>query len=479
MQTIPKILLINPGRYLYAYPSLALAYLAAYLQRYSHFTPLIRIADENAKEDVEEAIKKFKPQIIGISATTPQVIRAHKIARFCKSFNPHSICIVGGVHISILPRRTLKEFPAFDLGIYGEGEKTFQELADHLIFHHYHLDHIDFAQIQGVVYRQEEKILLSPRRELITNLDEIPLPARRLYNLKYYRKPRQAIRGVTRRAIQMMSSRGCPYNCRFCSSHILWQRRVRFHSPERFIQEVEDLIHLGFNGFYLHDDTFIANKERVRKICTMLLKKQYHRKMIWAAQLRPNLIQNQKDVELLKLMKAAGCIQVEYGFESGSERVLSFLKKESATVVQNQKAIDLTKKAGLRIFGNFMLGTPGETKKELLETKAFVLRNKNKLDYYQTYVTTPYPGTEVWNICRKENLLKDATWEKFGMGILDDFVFSHTIDKNFIHQNIQELNHIALKKIPLGEKLKWLGVRLTDDPHYVSKMLKNYFHIKS
>jgi len=472
------ILLINPGRYLYAYPPLGLAYLASYLEKNSKFNPAISIIDENAKEIPELLIKKGRPRVVGISATTPQIIRAHKIAKFCKRLDPKIICIIGGVHSTILPAQTLKQFPSFDLGIYGEGEQTFQELIDAIWEKNFRLNKINLSQIKGVIYREDKKIKTSPRRELIAELDSIPIPNRGLFNLKYYLKPRQVIRGVTCRATQVMSSRGCPYDCRFCSSGFMWQRRVRFHSPERFVKELKTLIHFGFNGFYLHDDTFIANKARVVQICKILIKKNYHKKLIWAAQLRPNLIRDENDVKMLRLMKKAGCLQVEYGFESGSQRILSLLKKDSATVEQNQKAIDLTKKADLRIFGNFMIGTQGETKKEILETRKFILTNYAKLDYYQVYPTTPYPGTAIWDICKKENLLKNASWQNFGMGVLDDLVFSNTADSDFVHKVIHELTNKAVSKIALRDKLKWLSVRMVDDPRYVLSMLKGYFNSK-
>lgn len=475
MKNQNDVLLVNPGRYLYPYPPLGLGYLASYLERYSDCVREVALVDENAKESPESLIREYRPKIVGITATTPQIVRAHEIAKYCKFLDPKIICIIGGVHCTVRPRETLGEFSHFDLGVYGEGEETFRELVDAIYRQNLRLEDIDFSGIKGVVYRQGRKVIQSPDRGYIADLDSIPLPDRSLYNLNYYLKPRQAIRGIARKAIQIMSSRGCPYNCRFCSSSLMWHRKLRFHSPERFLAEVSDLEKLGFNGFYLHDDTFIANKERVYRICEMLIKGDYHKRMVWAAQLRPNLIREEGDVAMLKMMKQAGCLQVEYGFESGSQRMLSFLKKDLATIEQNQKALDLSKRAGLRVFGNFMVGTQGETEEEMRETQMFINRNLSKLDYYQVYVTTPYPGTELWDVCEKENLLKDVTWEKFGMGILADFVFSNSVRPNFVHGLVRELTNQAVGKISFRDKLRWLTVRLTDDPRYVFMMVRNYF----
>ncbi len=469
------ILFVNPGRYLYPYPPLGLGYLASYLKRYSECVREVTLVDENAKDSPESLIKEYQPKIVGITATTPQIVRAHEIAKYCKSLDPKIICIIGGVHCTVLPRETLKEFPGFDLGVYGEGEETFRELVDVIYRQDFRLDDVAFFGIKGLVYRQDLEVLQSPDRGYIEDLDSIPLPDRSLYNLDYYLKPRQAIRGIACKAIQIMSSRGCPYNCRFCSSSLMWHRQLRFHSPERFLAEVEELRRLGCNGFYLHDDTFIADKARVFQICEGLIKRGYHKNMVWAAQLRPNLIRDESDVAMLRLMKKAGCLQVEYGFESGSLRMLSFLKKEAATVEQNQKALELSKKAGLRVFGNFMMGTEGETEDEMRETEAFINRNLTQLDYYQVYLTTPYPGTELWHVCEKENLLKNITWEKFGMGILADFVFSNTARPDFVHGLVQKLTNQAVGKISFRDKFKWLRVRLADDPRYVLTMLKSYF----
>jgi radical SAM superfamily enzyme YgiQ (UPF0313 family) len=470
-----KLVLVNPGRYLYAYPPLGLGYLSSYLKKYSNFVRDVFLVDENAKDDVEQFIRKNKPKIVAITATTPQIVRAHEIAKFCKKMDRRIICIIGGVHCTVLPRKTLKEFSCFDIGVYGEGEETFKELVDKIFFSDFDLFKIDFSKIKGLVYRRGKRIFVSKERGLIKNLDKIPPPDRHLFNLRYYRRPRQAIRGISCRAIQIMSSRGCPYNCRFCSSSLMWRRKVRFHSAERFIKEVRELASLGFNGFYLHDDTFIVDKERVRKICQLLLKTKLAKKMIWAAQIRVDLIQSKDDLRLLRLMKKAGCLQVEYGFESGSQRVLSFLKRNTTTIKQAEKAIKITKEAGLRIFGNFMIGAQGETREDVIKTKKFILKNSDKLDYYQVYVATPYPGTELWDLCKKKRLLKGITWEKFGMGILDNFVFSNTVDHDFIHQTIRELSRRAVEKITIRDKLKWLLVRSIDDPGYVFSFLKEHF----
>jgi glycosyltransferase involved in cell wall biosynthesis/uncharacterized Fe-S cluster-containing radical SAM superfamily protein len=268
-----------------------------------------------------------------------------------------------------------------------------------------------------------------------------------------------------------MSSRGCPYDCIYCSSRLLWKNKLRFHSPERVLEELRQLSdQYKLEAVFFEDDLFIADKERVKKICLGLINSGYHRKIIWAVQLKSNLI-GSGDMDLLKLMKEAGCVQVEFGFESGSERFLKIIKNNTATVSQNQEALDIAKKAGLRVFGNFIFGFEGETRIDMEKTKEFILKNYRSLDYFQAYIATPYPGTFFWQQCIDSGIIKKAKWERFAMGIAKTDVFSKTVSKSCVESMVSGLTYLSFKKISFKDKLLWLTTRFRDDPGYVVTMI--------
>jgi radical SAM superfamily enzyme YgiQ (UPF0313 family) len=481
-----KIALINPGKFSTYQPPLSLAYIASYLDKYSDTKHSIKVIDENAGDIIEDEISKNEPDIVGITASTPQIADANRIASFMKENYPKVPIILGGVHISSIPEQTLREFKNFDIGVIGEGELTFLELIN--LFCKKEFTQEKLKNLNGIAFKDDDKIIITQPRSLIEDIDTIPFPARRLLKMKeYYLKPRSVVRGIIKRSTQIMSSRGCPYNCIFCASHIIHKNKFRAHSAQYIIKEIEHLIDMyKIQALYFQDDTFSINKKRVEDICRMIIERGINKKLIWSVQLRANLISN-KDIELLKLMKKAGCIQTEFGFESGNDRMLSMLKKNSVTVEQNSNAIKLCKKVGFRVLGNFMIGAPTETIDEINDTKNFILKHKKMLDSVCVHLTTPYPGTELWEICKQKNLIKNLSWSDLWMGQVDKgaAVCSDVIKPQELLQIYNEIKLstlldtskiMMLKKILKNPKkfIKWLVIF---QPAFKNK-LKKYLGIK-
>jgi len=407
-----KILLVIPDKGGHQYLSFGVGYLSSYLKKYSKRKLEIKLADKNAGDNVLKKFAEDKPDIVGITATTPQIKQAGEIAKEIKKANSRVIIIIGGIHFSTLPLQTFENFPAFDLGIVGEGEETMLELIDSGFDKNQKLIKDKLRQINGLVFRDKfDKIVVNSPRDPIFDIDKIPPPDRSLFNLKYYLAPRQLIRGFSaKRSTSVLSSRGCPFQCKFCASNLM-AKKYRVHSVSYILKEVKDLIEkYKVEAIYFHDDLFLANKKRVLKFCDAMIEAGYNKKAIWCCQTRAELI-NENVNSLLEKMKEAGCRQLEFGFESGSDRVLKFLKGQSASVEKNQRAIDIVIKSGLQVFGNFMIGSITETKKEIELTKKFIEKNLDKINFFQTYLTVPYPGTIIWEMCKKAGLLKDD--EKF------------------------------------------------------------------
>lgn len=477
-----KILLVIPDKGGHQYISFGVGYLSSFLKKYSKKKLEIKLADENAGDNILKKFSEFKPRLVGITATTPQILRAGEIAEEIKKSNTEALIIIGGIHFSTLPERTFENFSFFDLGIIREGEETMLELIDFGFDGNGNLLREKLKQIKGLVFRDKSgKTVINNSREPISNIDRIPPPDRNLFNLNYYLSPRQLIRGFpAKKSTSILTSRGCPFQCKFCASNIM-SKKYRVHSINYVLKEIEFLVNkLKIEALYFHDDLFLADKIRVLKLCNELIKKGYHKKLIWSCQSRAELIE-EKTLPLLLKMKEAGCRQLEFGFESGSDRVLKFLKGQSASVKKNQTAIEVVKKSGLRIFGNFMIGTVGETKAEIEQTVKFIKINQQKIDFFQTYLTVPFPGTEVWDLCVKKKLINSA--EQFKDYYLfngDNLVrcFSGTTGDVFLKNTLVELNHLALKKISVKEKIIWFSGSFLKDPVRTGKKILNYFGVK-
>jgi len=468
-----KIALINPGKFSTYQPPLSLAYIASYLGKYSDIKNSIQIIDENAGDIVEDEILKNEPDVIGITATTPQIIDADRIASFLKESYPKIPIVLGGVHVSSIPEQTLKEFKNFDIGVVGEGEVTFLELVK--LFANGDVNSSALKEIDGIAFKKDSGVILPPPRHLIKNLDDVPFPARDLLKMvDYYLKPRSVIRGIIKRSTQIMTSRGCPYRCAFCASEVIHRNIFRAHSPHYVVNEIEHLINkYKIEALFFQDDTFSINKKRVEDICKMFIERGINKKLIWSVQLRANLI-SEKDLGLLKLMKDAGCVQTEFGFESGNERVLAMLKKNSVTVKQNSNAIKLCKKAGFKVLGNFMIGSPTETREEIADTRKFI--DKHDMDITHVHLTTPYPGTELWEMCKEKGLIKNLSWKDLWMGQLDKGVpptFSDIISSEDLIKIYKEIKfHNVLRKNRLTTFKKGLS-----DPRKIIKWGRIYLPV--
>lgn len=474
-----KICFINPKpkNFVYDYPPLGFGYLAAYLRKYGIRDYDFKLVDENVGDDVLKQLEEFNPDIIGITSSTPQIKRAGEIAKLIKNtpLLRRKLVIAGGVHPTIMPKAVLKEYK-FDMACFGEGEETFREFIDSYIAYNREIPFKKMKEIRGLAFKNMGKTYINDLRDFIPVLDDIPHWDDELYNKNFYfLLPRPVIIGQSRRVGSIITSRGCPYNCVFCSNRTMWRGRVRFHSAAYVLEEINRLVEkYNVGTIILQDDLFMTDKRRVEEICKLLLRTGLSKKIIWGCQGRANLVQTEKDIKLLKLMKRAGCVQIAFGFESGSERILNFLKGGTVTVAQNQRALDITKKAGLRIMGYFMLGTQGEKEEDLLATKEFIVKNQDKLDHYQMYITTPFPGTQIWDLCKKEHLVDGVDWEQYGVGILDRHVFVNTVLPEKVDQLYDELTYLTIDKTSLREKIKWALSNLRTNPGFAVKRISFY-----
>ncbi|HDI46267.1 MAG TPA: radical SAM protein, partial [Candidatus Methanomethylia archaeon] len=309
-------------------------------------------------------------------------------------------------------------------------------------------------EIKGIAFRDEGKVIVTPPRPLIQNLDEIPFPARHLLPMdKYTVLGQQTVIG------HVMSSRGCPFRCIFCSSSRIFGRVWRGRSPKNVVDEIEELCdkwkakHIEFA-----DDTFTLNMKRAEEISKEIIRRGLD--IFWACGARVDTLRR----ELVQWMKKAGCHVIYIGVESGSQRILNLLKK-GIRLEQVIKAVKWLKEAGMEITASYVIGTPGETKEEVERTIKFAV--KLDTDFAQFTAMTPYPGTEVYEYAKREGLLLTNDWSKFTT------IKPVMRTKELSAEEIEKLVSRAYRKFYLRPKFLWRQLKKGRLP-LIFLVLKNY-----
>lgn len=380
---------------------LGLAYLAAYLREKRPGRDHIEIIDMAAlnygEKELTMKLREREWSLTGIMILTPMYLRAKETAAIIRRESRNSKIIFGGPHVTIFPNKTLEETPDVDIGVIGEGEVTFHELVDSLE------NKKSLKNIKGIAYKTSHKVQLTKPRDLTANIDSLPRPARDLLPMKLYRPAPTYYKKLP--SYIMLTSRGCPFSCAYCSK--IFGKQYRFHSVERIISEMEELVYkYKAKEIIFRDDTFTINKDHVTKLCQEIIKRGLHKKTKWTCMTRVSLV----NPELLSLMKKAGCWSIHYGVESGSQRLINLIEK-GITLEQVRNAFKWTRKAGIETKAFFMLGLPTETREESLQTLKFT--RELDPDWIQVTITVPYPGTKLFEIAKKNNTLKSYKWEDY------------------------------------------------------------------
>ena len=384
-----KTSLVNPpplkGVYRHQlYLSIGLAYLAAVLEENGHeVTVLDCPALEINQEELKAKLAAIKPNLIGITSMTPTIQSALLSAHFAKEACPEAMVVLGGAHATFMDEQVLNEAKAVDIVVRGEGEQTLLELAQNVSNSH------GLNRIEGITFRNNGQTVRTPNRPFIQKLDELPRPAYKYFPLEKYRL-------FGRRMLPIITSRGCPSQCSFCTTSRIFGKGFRARSPKNVVDELEWLrdVH-GADAFSFYDDTFTLDKKRALKICEEIKNREIG--IQWDCQTRVSTVSK----EMLAKMREANCQQVFFGVESGCQKILDAVNK-GTTVEQNTAAIKLAKKAGLFVAVSVMVGYPGETR-DMLEQTIDLLRKAEPDDAY-ICVATPYPGTEL------RNLIEDMGW---------------------------------------------------------------------
>ncbi len=358
------------------HPHVGIAYLVSILKKNHHQYRIIDCGIENNwSNKLKSSIKDFSPDIIGVTGFSYAYNYLYQTIKQIKSITNIPI-ILGGPHVSATKNKILKEIKV-NFAMYGESETS---IIDFLKV--FSQKNPNFSKVPNLIWQNKGKIVINPPAPLIYNLDKLPFPDYESFNLLAYPCFQEKI-------IPIITSRGCPYGCNYCSVKLSMGQSFRPRSPQNVIDEITYWYKKGFTNFDFNDDCFTLDINRAETICDLIIKKKLNIKF----QLYNGIRVNNITLKLLKKLKKAGCFFIAYGCESGSQKTLNRIKK-NITLDQVIKAVKFTNQAKIKQAVNFIIGHQNETYQDALETLNFA---KNlKCDYVNFYNLIPYPGTEVY-----------------------------------------------------------------------------------
>jgi anaerobic magnesium-protoporphyrin IX monomethyl ester cyclase len=359
-------------------PPLSLTYLAGALaQEGLEVRILDFLVTHYHPKKLRRELEEYRPQLVGATCVTLNYPIARRMLKLCKAFDPHIFTVVGGPHVTFALEETLLSSPWIDAVVIGEGERTLVELARAVA------EDKDIHQVSGLASVDGGMVVKTSPRALIENLDQLPLPARELLPMARYRALGMPSTVIT--------SRGCPYRCIFCSGHRMFGPRVRFRSPGLVVDEIERLQRdFGLAKINIVDDTFTLNHNHTRAVCQEMLRRNLQMK--WSVFARVDRISE----DLAQLMNRAGCDWVLFGVESADEGILKTIKK-GTTPEDVRRGVKIAAEAGINVFNSFIFGLPGESWDTAHKSLAFGDELYQKYGAkYGFHMLSPLPGTEIY-----------------------------------------------------------------------------------
>jgi anaerobic magnesium-protoporphyrin IX monomethyl ester cyclase len=436
-------------------PSFGLVCLAAVAQSSGAEVIIVEASSHNLSvEQTRKEILKFEPDLVGITATTAGIFAAGALAQALKEARPRIINLIGGCHATALPEETLLTFPGFDADVIGEGEETLKEILNRMN----EGDH-DFAGLSGTAIREGEKLVTNPSRALIRSLDDLPLPSWSLvegFPFKFRPSPARIKRWP---CASIVLTRGCPNQCVFCDRSV-FGNRCRAYSPAYAIDLMKDLrYHYGVKEILIEDDTFIVSRQRVQEFCERIISEKID--ITWSCLGRADRV----NLELLSLMRRAGCWHISYGIESGDPGILEGMKK-NLDIEQIKRAIVWSKEAGLYTKGFFMVGFPKESEATLFATLS--LAKSLALDDISVMQLTPFPGSQLYETAEQYGQF-ERDWRK--MNTIDT-VF---IPQGFSKKDLEAARAKILRQFYLRPSIVFRQVRrIVQNPRVTLDMFKGF-----
>jgi len=362
-------------------------------------------------------LENFQPDVVGFSVLTPNFVYSTKLAGITKKTLGKNVKVIfGGVHPTLFPDNVLKDENT-DVVVRGEGELTMLETVSCI--------KNNLSKVKGISYKKNKKIIHNSERTLIENLDGIPYPARHLLKGRYY-----FIDAKKCPLDVMITSRGCPFRCIFCTR--VWGRNYRMRSKMSVVDEMEFLVEeRGVKEIHVIDDIFNLNIQRAKDICNEIIKRNLD--MVWAL---PSGIRSNKaliDEELAKKLHYSNCWMLAFGIESGDQKILNIAKKD-LKIEEVKRAVKICRDAGIEeLWGFFLMGLPGETKESI--EKTIDLACELDLDVAKFHILVPFPGSEVYEIYKKQNLIRTNDLSAFGIHLPPVFELPDISTKELLEAN--------------------------------------------
>jgi len=370
-----------------------LGYTAGMISRAGIDTAVLDCAAENITP--LRMLKRLEEQpgdIYLLETSTPSIFQDLDNVRLIKEKLGGKLILMGP-HVSVFDETILEENPAVDAVIRGEFEEAALALCTR-----------DWSEIAGITYRINGGIVKNPDRTRLLDLDDLPFPAWDKFDLSFYD---WAL--LPSPALLTVATRGCPFQCNYCLwPEVMYGRKQRRRSPGNIAEEIRWLIRqVGMRGLRFDDDTFALNSSYVASVCEEMIKNGFHTKIQWSCFGHTSMV----DAELFTLMKAAGCVQIDFGVETGSGEVLADIGK--ATHIENtRKAVETCRRLGIKTYGTYMIGFPEETEADIAKTMRLALELNT--DFMQVSFVIPYPGTRLFKECRQKGYLPYGDdWAKY------------------------------------------------------------------
>lgn len=362
------------------FPHVGIAYLTAVLKKKKIPVKIFDEGIEEKSEKIMDLIDEFKPNIIGITSFSYGYGFLEDTIKRLKRYTNIPI-IIGGPHIAATGDEIIRVTPA-DFALVGEGEIAFLEFLKQLS-----KKKPNFYRVPGLIWKKSREIVQNPRPQFIKDLDKLPFPDYEAFDLEKYPC-------FAEKLLPIITSRGCPYGCNYCSVRLSMGRGFRPRSPDNVLEELKHWYKKGFYSFDINDDCFTLDLKRAERICDLIIKNKLKIRFQMYNGIRVDRI----TPHLLKKLKKAGCYFISYGCESGNQDILNRIKKK-ITLVQVRKAIDWTNKAGIKNSVGFIIGHEGETYEQAKDTLKFA--ESLPTDFVNFYNLVPYPGTKVYEWAKK------------------------------------------------------------------------------
>ena len=438
-------------------PPLGMLWIAGHL-RASGFD--INFLDQQVDDrDLALLTEELKPDLVLIGGTTHSRFAAYDAAALVKEAAPSTCVVYGGPHASFTSQDTLHANPAIDITVRGEGEETSLELAQWIQSGQRVQE---LPRIKGIAYRDEGTVIENEPRRYIEDLNMLEMPARDLVPMERYGMTMDYMPDVS--GTSLITARGCPVRCTFCSAAAMFGSSYRMRSPRKVVDEIEAVMNTyGFKGIKIFDSTFTLNRNHVEEILDELEKRRMC--FPWECEIRANTVTK----DLLARMQKSGCYYVDLGVESGSQRVLDHSIHKGIRIEEAEQVLRWTSELGIKTKAFFCIGHPGETLEEGRETLRMIRRNSSSMRMiaYRTGIHI-YPGTYVYNYANERNLLpEEFSWSKPYRNDYQSRMLQENGEIPLLIQpqlGVEELRQLRLEFIRmrllsprfLWEKLRWI-----------------------